>query len=895
MVFLSELRVLLKSLSTEIFLRLGRDGLVRWSLAFWSLLLLILVPIPSDNPWATFLALDLSPILFIAMALWAMRPGITKIQPERLFWRRLRLALGLWLVVRIVFLLVPSPRPFIVMLLSHGLYAGFFVALMLAIEDRPDRSSPFSGIVPNGPAVGLFVIGLLGYFVLVPAILTGDQYLETSGPLVLYIALDCYLIVRVAICWFTAASARWKGLYGGLWGLTLSMLVLDSVEALLLEEFFSWPFGLTGELIWLLPMLCFLAMAQLARLWTEDLEAAGAPDGKGESQVLPGFSPHEHLFAFSVIFPVIHLAGYELGLFDPSIQDSRTRWLLGWLTTMGLMGVLQYRRISHQGRSLAQFSLDQAADLARTEERLIQLSKRRDVEEALRISEEKFAKAFRASPDPYLITSFREGKYVDVNVGFEEMTGWRREEVIGRSVLDPSVWADFEERERYVEIVRVDGRVRNFETEVRTKQGEIRRVLISSEPIEIDGVSCLLSVVRNITESRRLEQQVLRAQRMDSIGTLAGGLAHDLNNLLTPIMMSIQLLGRVVKHSEDQRLLETLQTNAERATGVVRQVLTFARGVDGERRAIKVPAVLKEVETIVRETFPRTLHINFFVPDGLWEVRGDSTQLHQVLLNLCLNAKDAVSIEGHLSVSTNNREVDEHFCRSLLEARPGRYVVTTVEDDGKGVPHDVEDNIFEPFFTTKGVGSGTGLGLSTVAAIVKSHGGFLTWESEPGEGSSFSFWIPARHGSTEDFLPTLVKPEPRGVGQLILLIDDEPSIREVAQRMLEIEGYQVEVASDGAEGLTLYSQHRERVRLIILDMMMPLLDGPSTIEAIRRIDPILPILGISGLVTEADPSIRGQLQGFLTKPFSSDSLLRAVGGVLAGGSVLQGQRGGSLS
>lgn len=257
-------------------------------------------------------------------------------------------------------------------------------------------------------------------------------------------------------------------------------------------------------------------------------------------------------------------------------------------------------------------------------------------------------------------------------------------------------------------------------------------------------------------------------------------------------------------------------------------------------------------------------------------LRGDATQLHQVLLNLCLNARDATPADGHLTIRATNRLVPPDGDANQPEALPGQYVVFAVEDDGEGIPEAVGERIFEPFFTTKALGEGTGLGLSTVAAIVESHGGVLGWESELGQGARFSVWLPAAQATSRDTLPAVEFSEPQGRGELILLIDDEPSVLEVAAQILRFHGYTVVTAGDGAEGLEKFEAERDLVRAVVMDMMMPVLDGPATAVALHRLEPDLPIIGMSGLVSEFDDSVRDHLVDFIAKPFTASALLRAL-------------------
>jgi PAS domain S-box-containing protein len=403
---------------------------------------------------------------------------------------------------------------------------------------------------------------------------------------------------------------------------------------------------------------------------------------------------------------------------------------------------------------------------------------------------------------------------------------------------------------------------------------ESRWSLIRDEAGKSKGVLILNT---DVTEKKRLEAQFFRAQRMESIGTLAGGIAHDLNNVLAPILMAIQLLRQKLSGERDQRLLDLLENNAQRGAGMVKQVLCFARGMDGERAVLQLRHLVAEMERIALDTFPCSIQITCQVPKELWTILGDATQLHQVLMNLCVNARDAMPSGGKLSITCENVRLDEHYARLHMEAKPGPFVVLTIADTGSGISQNLVDKIFEPFFTTKELGKGTGLGLSTVLSIVKSHGGFVNVYSEVGRGSEFKVYLPAADVGeitrSETTSQTLF-----GHGELLLVADDEISVREIMKSALEASGFRVLCASDGTEAVALYAQNRDEVALVITDMSMPFLDGPATIRALRKLNPDLNILAISGLmekekIAEVSDTTR---VAFLHKPYTTAKLLTVL-------------------
>ncbi len=385
----------------------------------------------------------------------------------------------------------------------------------------------------------------------------------------------------------------------------------------------------------------------------------------------------------------------------------------------------------------------------------------------------------------------------------------------------------------------------------------------------------------DITEQSRLQSQYLRAQRMESIGTLAGGIAHDLNNLLTPILLATELAQMHHPSAEIRRYLGTIETSARRGADLVRQVLTFARGVEGKRVPVQIGQLVHSAARFASETFPRPIRVRTAISEGLWPISADATQLNQVLLNLASNARDAMPDGGQLLFAADNAEVDATLAATAPSARPGPHVVLVVSDTGIGIPPEHLERIFEPFFTTKEVGKGTGLGLPTVHAIVREHGGFITVQSDARTGSVFKVHLPAQPGIEIPVPPEFARFSPSarpGDGETILIIDDEPALRDLTRYTLESRGFTVLTAVDGAEGVAVFAQNREKIALVITGMAMPVMDGAATISALHRIDPRLPIVATSG----HDPcgrmtrSVRGEIRHFLAKPFSTDQLLAAV-------------------
>jgi nitrogen-specific signal transduction histidine kinase/CheY-like chemotaxis protein len=389
----------------------------------------------------------------------------------------------------------------------------------------------------------------------------------------------------------------------------------------------------------------------------------------------------------------------------------------------------------------------------------------------------------------------------------------------------------------------------------------------------------VLAINTDITDKKKIEAQFMRAQRMESIGTLAGGIAHDLNNILAPIILSIDFLRSISNDPQATKILQAIELSARRGADIVRQVLSFARGQEGQRIEVQSKHLFKDLEVIMKDTFPKNIRLHFSVPGDIWTILGDPTQIHQILLNLCVNARDAMPGGGSLTIGVENKTIDEQYAAMNIEAKAGRYVVLSVTDTGTGIPRDHLDKIFEPFFTTKELNKGTGLGLSAVMAIVKSHDGFVNVYSEPGKGTTFKVYLPATEVSSTTRKEESEKVSlPRGNGQTVLVVDDEASILIVTSQTLQAFGYRVVTATDGAEALSTYVQHRDEIAVVLTDMMMPIMGGAAMIQALLRINPAVKIIAASGL-----PSNSGEaktfgidIKHFLAKPYTAETLLTSV-------------------
>lgn len=469
------------------------------------------------------------------------------------------------------------------------------------------------------------------------------------------------------------------------------------------------------------------------------------------------------------------------------------------------------------------------------------------------------------------------------NRSAERLTGFSKEDVLGRELVD-FVSPNFKLAVREVLDQALRGvETENFEFPLETKDGRHVTVLLNAGTRrgpngEITG---MVGVGQDITQLRQADQRSLRAKRLESLGTLAGGVAHDINNALAPIMLACGLLRK--QAPDAGRLIDILESSTRRGASMVQQLLTFAKGVDGERVVMDPRKLTRELEQIVSSTFPKNIRLRFSIDDELPAVIGDATQIHQVLLNLCVNARDAMPAGGAITIALSTAAISAREAAEHDDCSPGRYLRWSVTDTGSGIPAELLERIFEPFFSTKSPEQGTGLGLSTAMGIVRSHRGFMRVATAPGSGTTFSVLLPEAIGhDVASDLPT-VPPPFRGQGESILVVEDEASVREVLRQILVSLGFRVRVAQDGMTALTMLGDVSNPIDGVITDLHMPNMDGLELARKIATVHPGLGVILASGRLDRAElaTATDAPFVAHLEKPFTIERLSEALHTLLA--------------
>ncbi|MCD6305513.1 MAG: PAS domain S-box protein [Deltaproteobacteria bacterium] len=509
----------------------------------------------------------------------------------------------------------------------------------------------------------------------------------------------------------------------------------------------------------------------------------------------------------------------------------------------------------------------------------------------LRESEKRYRDLFDSVSD-FIYTQDLEGRYTNANRAMTSIFGYELEEFIGRKAADfmkPEVGELF--HTEYLEGIKKKGHYEGVSS-FFTKDGrkiylEYRNNLIRPE----GGEPFISGIARDVTERilaereiKRLNKQMLQAQKMEAVGTLAGGIAHDFNNLLQAILGYTQILIMPKDESDpDIADLRQIEKAAKRAGELTQQLLGFSRKVESKPRPLNLNQEVQQVEKLLKRTIPKMIDIELHLEEGLQTINADPAQLEQVMMNLGVNARDAMEEGGKLLLETENVVLDEGYCRDHLGARPGRYVLLSISDTGKGMDKKTLDHIFDPFFTTKEVGKGTGLGLATVYGIVKSHKGYIMCYSEPGQGTTFKIYLPVMEEETKERkVAKKQQAMPEGGDETILLVDDEELLRGIGRDILEQFGYTVILANDGESALEVYEKRAKDISLVILDLMMPGMGGKRCLVELLKINPDVKVVIASGysINCHARDALEAGAKAFVSKPFELKQILGVVREVL---------------
>lgn len=519
------------------------------------------------------------------------------------------------------------------------------------------------------------------------------------------------------------------------------------------------------------------------------------------------------------------------------------------------------------------------------------LTDRIQAEEALRESEERLRRIFMTSPDASSISALHGGLYIDINEGFVKLSGYTRDEVIGKTLNDLGIWPSEEDNLLLREILLDKGVVQNLRTEFRKKDGSTVHGLMSASLITLNGMPHVIAITKDIgdiiraeQEKEQLQEQLQQARKMEAVGTLAGGIAHDFNNMLQVIngYTQLLLLNKTGDDPESQRLMAIEQTST-RAADLVHQLLLFSRKAETNRSLLDINREVEQAQRILERTIPKMVDIEVHLGSRLWEVNADPVQMEQIMLNLGINASDAMPDGGKLIFETQNIHLDDEYARTHIKAEPGRYVLLTVSDTGHGMSKETVEKIFEPFFTTKEIGKGTGLGLASVYGIVRSHGGLIYCYSEIGRGTTFKIYLPAADvkDDVERQPPDVELMSGKG-SETIMLVDDEEMIREFGSEALEQFGYKVLIASSGEEALDIYRKKGADIDLVVMDIGMPGMGGHRCMQELIKLNPDVRVIIASGYSTDGQVkhSMESGASDYVPKPYKIDNLLEKVRFVL---------------
>jgi PAS domain S-box-containing protein len=523
----------------------------------------------------------------------------------------------------------------------------------------------------------------------------------------------------------------------------------------------------------------------------------------------------------------------------------------------------------------------QGDEPAVNEETLIDITERKKAEET-------FRKAFNANPEPIAIGTITEGRYIDVNESFLLVTGYRREEIIGRTSAELNFWVNPEDRAKLVAMIRKQGSARNFEMTFRTKSGENRTALQSSEVIEIAGQKSMISILRDTTEQKLLEKQLRQAQKMEAIGQLSGGIAHDFNNLLSVIIGYSGIMEEGLPQDDPlKKKCEQIKKAGHSAASLTRQLLAFSRQQVLEAKVLDLNGIVVNVEKMLRRLIGEDIDLKTALDPALGHIKADEGQIEQVIINLVVNARDAMPQGGTVTVETANVDLDEDYARLHPPQPAGSYVCLTISDTGTGMDAETQARIFEPFFTTKEVGKGTGLGLATVYGVVRQSDGHVWVYSELGHGTTFKIYLPrtGQTGRAQKQSTGLFRPERSA--ETILLVEDADAVRELSRTLLADNGYTVLEAEHPEKAIEIARNYPGTIHLLLTDMVMPGMNGRALAAKLAPIRPDMKVVYTSGYTGFSHSALVDSELIFLPKPFTKESLLSKLHEVLTADAELK--------
>ncbi len=535
------------------------------------------------------------------------------------------------------------------------------------------------------------------------------------------------------------------------------------------------------------------------------------------------------------------------------------------------------RRLQSQLENLDTLVRQRTSELETANDQLKrEIAARIEAEGVMRLSEERFSKAFRATPIPLAIQSLDSDRLIDANEAFLQMLAGPREEIVNRSPEDLHMWTEPDYGSQLIQHLRDNPSISNRSCQIRNLRGHERHALLSVEPFESGSGPHLLIIIQDITDQLKMENELRQSQKMEAIGQLAAGVAHDFNNILTAIHGHTSLLQmQLAANPVQSRSLTVISLAAERATRLVRQLLTFSRKQVLKSQAVQLDSVAGNMADMLKHLLGDHITLHVTADPETPPIKADLSMMEQIIMNLAVNARDAMPRGGSLSIHVSTLTLSEEDTRKHAEVAPGRYVRLTMADTGCGIPAEHLSRIFDPFFTTKEIGKGTGLGLATVYGIVKQHRGCIEVDSAPGRGTTFNIFIPADvSNSAAPEMPAPL-PVPKDGSECILLVEDEDMVRSMA--VLRGNGYRVLEASSGKEALGIFESEREQIDLLFTDIMMPgNLLGDELATRILAIKPHLPVLFTSGYTPDlGDIQVRKD-SSFLSKPFTPSQLLAQV-------------------